>query len=249
MSVMVEEAPMWGGPPIPSPPVRQTSRSTMDQFRDQNCIVYGVQAENSAPARILSGSWAHVLPDDTYLGEIVGLKTSPYNQRYHSTITVDRQALALSTNKALLTRLRKHMAITICQLDPMTTSPELHFRGRGVDPELKRSLGRLNYLRSLPDGWLGEDSCGASEDAGIQAEQLLRRIRREAPSAPLPVLGLDTDGTIVMSWSSDGLNGSMTIYGDGTYSYFVRRNCQIARDADAAVNEPTAEALRLLLEA
>lgn len=220
----------------------------MDQFKDYNRIVYGVQMENSTPARIICGSWAHAFSDDTYLGEIVELDTSLYNQRYHSTVSLNGRAGALSISK-VLTSLRKHVAIATCQLDTMTTSPELHFRGRGVDPELNRSLGRLNYLRSLPDGWLGEDSCGASEDTGIQAERLLRRIRREAPSGPLPVLGLDTDGTIVMSWSSNGLTGSLTIYGDGTYSYFVRQNGKIARDSDAAINEPIAEALRLLLEA
>jgi hypothetical protein len=249
MSVMVEEAPAWAAALIPSPPVRQTSRSTMDQFKEDSCIFYGVGANPPAPAGILCGSWVHALPDDPDLGAIVGLKTYPYVHGYHSTVSVDRRALALSINKALFTRLRKHMAIAIFQLDTMTTSPELHFRESAADPELKRSLGRLNYLRSLPDGWLGEDSLGASEATGIDADQLLRRIRQDAPSAPLPVLGLDTDGTIVMSWSSGGLTGSMTVYGDGTYSYFVRRDGHVARDAEAAIKGPTAEALRLLLEA
>jgi hypothetical protein len=222
----------------------------MDQFEERNCILLGVQAENPTPARILCDSWARGLPGDTHLGEIVGVNTSPYIHHYfHSTVSADRWALALSTNKALLTRLRKHVLIALCLTDTMTPSPELHSRESSADPDLKRSLGRLNYLRTLPDGWLGEDSVGSSEDAGIQAEQLLRRIRKEAPSAPLPVLGLDTDGTIVMNWSAGGLTGSMTIYGDGTYSYFVRRGGHVARASEAAINEPIAEPLRLLLAA
>ena len=72
---------------------------------------------------------------------------------------------------------------------------------------------------------------------------------REAPTAPLPVLGLDTDGTIVMSWSGNGLTGSMTIYGDGTYSYFVRRDGAAARDPEAQIDQPIGETLKRLLEA
>lgn len=244
MIVMVEEAPVWAGASIPSPPVRQTSRSTMDQFEERNCVLF-----SPTPARVLCDSWALGIPDDTHLGEIVGVNTSPYVHSFPSTVSADRWALALSTNKALLTRLRKHVSIALRLTDTMTPSPELYSRESSADPDLKRSLGRLNYLRALPDGWLGEASVGSSEDAGIQAEQLLRRLRKEAPSAPLPVLGLDTDGTIVMSWSADGLTGSMTVYGDGTYSYFVRRGGYVARDSEAAINQPIAEALRLLLAA
>jgi hypothetical protein len=248
MTVVVQDAPVWAMPPVPSAPVRQSSRSTTDQFKEHSFIVCEVHAvENFTPARILCGSWAHALPDETEFNDIVGLTTAPHSQRYISTVSVDHQSLASFRNRALLARLRKHMPITVCQLDTMTTSPELHFRWRTVDLELKRSLGRLNYLRSLPDGWLGGDSCGASEDTGKQAEKLLRRIRREVPSAPLPVLGLDTDGTIVMSWSRGDLVGSMTIYGDGTFSYFVRRNAASAKNINAMIDQPLGKDLTDLL--
>ncbi len=249
MSVMVEEAPVWAGASIPSPPIRQTSRSTMDQFKERNCVLFSIQAENLT-ARLLCDSWAHAIPRDTHLGEIVGVNTSPHiHHYYHSTVNADRLALALSTDKALLTRLRKHVVIALRLTDTMTPSPELHSRESSADPDLKRSLGRLNYLRSLPDGWLGEDSFGASEAAGVDAEQLLRRIRQEVPSGPLPVLGLDTDGTIVMSWSRGDLAGSMTIYGDGTFSYFVRRNAASVKNIEAMIDQPLAKDLKDLLAA
>jgi hypothetical protein len=247
MSITLQEAPVWATPPISSPPVRRSTRSITDPFMDNIVIVYDVEAENSAPARILRGSWAHPLPNGVELGDIMGLTAAPYNQTYNSTGSVNQQALTTFKNRALLTRPRKHFAVAVRQLDTMTTSPELHSLRRIVDPELTRSLGRLNYLRSLPDGWMGEDSCSASEDAGNQAEQLLRRIRREAPSAPLPVLGLDTDGTIVMSWSRSDLVGSMTIYGDGTFSYFVRRNVASTKEINAMIDQPLGKDLTQLL--
>jgi hypothetical protein len=249
MSIMVQDAPVWATPPIASPPVKHSTRSTADQFTDNVFIVYDVRSESSARARILSGSWAHALPDDAEFGDIVGSSTAPYNQPYRSTVSVDQQALAMFRNSAMLARLRKHIVISVCQLDTITTSPNLHFGRKIVDLDLKRSLGRLNYLRSLPDGWMGEDSCGASEEAGNQAEQLLRRIRREVPSAPLPVLGLDTDGTIIMSWSRGDLVGSMTIYGDGTFSYFVRRDAASAKNISAMIDQPLGKDLTDLLAA
>ena len=218
---MVKDAPEWAMPPIPSPPVRQSTRSTTDQFKEHNFTFYGIQVEKSPTARILCDSWAYPFPDDSYFVEIVGLKTAPQTQRHQSTVSVDRRALATFRKKAL-------------------------FAGV-ADPELKRSLGRLNYLRSLPDGWLGNDSCGTSVDAGVQAERLLRRIRSEVPSAPLPVLGLDTDGTIVMSWSRGDLVGSMTVYGDGTFSYFVRRNTVSVKNIDAMIDQPLRKDLTDLL--
>lgn len=249
MSVMVDEAPVWTGASIPSPPVRQTSRSTMDQFKERNRILVSGKAESPA-ARILYDSWARDLPSDAHFGEIVGVNTSPDIHHYvPSTGRADRGAFVRPTNRAILTRLRDYADVALHMTDMMTPSPELHSRESRVDPDLKRSLGRLNYIRTLPDGWLGDDSVGSSEDTGSQAEKLLRRLRAEAPSAPLPVLGLDVDGTIVMSWSAGGLTGSMTIYGDGTYSYFVRRGDLVARDPKATISEPIAEALRRLLAA
>lgn len=248
MNVMVKEAPRWVDTPIHSPLVKQTSRSTMDQVNELSYILYTLQPEKPAPAKVLCGSLARDFTD-AHVDRIIGLDTSPHIDSYHSTVIADRWMLATSIRRALLTRPRKHVSVTPNLTDTMSPFPELHPRESCVDPDLKRSLGRLNYLRTLPDGWLGEDSVGSSEDVGIQAEQLLRRMRKEAPSAPLPVLGLDTDGTIVMSWSAGGLTGSMTIYGDGTYSYFVRRGGEVARASEAGINEPIAETLRLLLAA
>ena len=117
-----------------------------------------------------------------------------------------------------------------------------------VDAVFVRSLNRLNYLRSLGDGWLGVESFGASETAGAEAEALLRRLHNEMPGASLPTLGLDADGTVVMSWSRNGRTGSMTVYGDGTFSYFVRTHGEVARNSEARIDQPIDEALKRLLE-
>lgn len=152
-------------------------------------------------------------------------------------------------DRSFVTRACQDQTVTIHLTDSMTPTPELQPRETGADREFARSLGRLNYLRTLADGWLGEDSHGASEATGREAEVLLRRLHEEAPAAPLPVLGLDADGTIVMSWSGDGLTGSMTMHGDGTYSYFVRRHGVVASDAEAQVAHPIGPDLKRLLEA
>jgi hypothetical protein len=152
-------------------------------------------------------------------------------------------------DRDFLTRLHHNFVVATHLTDPMTPTPELQPRETVADRAFERSLGRLNYLRTLADGWLGEDSFGSTEFSGREAEALLRRLRNEAPTAPLPVLGLDTDGTIVMSWSGNGLTGSLTVYGDGTYSYFVRRQGKVARAPEARIDEPIEERFKRLLEA
>jgi len=233
--------------PPSTPKVRRSTRSISDLSVESVFAFSDAQLVQSEPARILSDSLAHDLPYYADFRNTVGLTAPTRNQPCNSTVGVNRQAILLILCRALLARLPKHSATAGLHANNVTLSPALNFPRRIFDLQLERSLGRLNYLRSLPDGWMGEDSCGASKDVGDQAEQLLRRIRREVPSAPLPVLGLDNDGTIVMSWSRSDLVGSMTIYGDGTYSYFVRRNAASAKNIEAMMDQPLAKDLTELL--
>lgn len=116
-------------------------------------------------------------------------------------------------------------------------------------PDLARAIDRLEYLCGLEDGWLGEDSCAASPETHKQAESLLRRLAVERPDRPLPVLGLDSDGTIVMTWAADQFAGSLTVYGDGTYSYFVRRGDKVAKSPEERISQPIKNDLIKLLAA
>ena len=159
---------------------------------------------------------------------------------YHVVLHVD----------ASLTALRDYLAGSLCLTDSMTSAHEFskpRVEQVRSNPDLSRAIDRLSFLRSLQDGWLGVDSLAASEETGKEAASLLRKLAIEIPDAPLPVIGLDTDGTIVMTWTRDGLAGSLTIYGDGTYSYFVRRGEKVAKNPEARISKPLDRKLISLL--
>lgn len=238
---------------LPIPPtysIGTSSRSTMDRcFYDY--IPHGWSlGPSSEDVRILC---ENVIQIDRALASHAAALTVarlPVHTALRSTKDYDfNVSVSRCLDRTFLTGLYKIRTVTTHLTDPMTPTPELQPRETGADTEFNRSLGRLNYLRTLTNGWLGEGSFGASTETGREAEDFLKRLRREAPTAPLPVLGLDTDGTIVMSWSGNGLTGSMTIYGDGSYSYFVRRDGTTARDSEAQINRPIREPLKRLLEA
>lgn len=230
--------------------VMETSRSTMDRYLDVEHFYPLAVCPVVAKRSYIYDTVDWDLASAGLKEPILGLKVHPGAFTFHTTANVEQLQLSLasSCDKALLGLMGQFASVAFGLTDHMTPSPEHQPKGASVSAELKRSLGRLNYLRSLSDGWLGADSLGATNATGREAAELLKRLHHDAPSAPLPVLGLDTDGTIVMSWSQQELVGSMTIYGDGTYSYFVRRGRASAEDVEALIEEPLGENLRLLLE-
>jgi|GEM_PF-3187383 len=102
---------------------------------------------------------------------------------------------------------------------------------------------RISYLRSLENGWLGHGSAGASHNAWIEAVSLLERIGAVAPDQPLPTLGLASDGEIIFAWNKNGLIGNLSIFGDGTYSFFAKKNGNVVSVDDAKIIDPLHEKL------
>lgn len=108
-------------------------------------------------------------------------------------------------------------------------------------------LDRLNWLSELEDEWQGAGSSAATKDTISDAEGLLSKLYREVPEPPTPSIGLDSDGFIVMSWSSDQLFGSLSIFGDGTYAYYIERSEKKAKQSDAKINAPLPPKLKEIL--
>ncbi len=101
----------------------------------------------------------------------------------------------------------------------------------------------LAFARNLVDGWKGPGSLGPSEFALHDATSILSVMAMMLAGAEgniAPALGVDEDGEIVMSWSGKlGIFGSLSISGDGTFSFYVERENHIAEDGGL----PIAEAL------
>ena len=62
-----------------------------------------------------------------------------------------------------------------------------------------------------------------------------------------PSVGLDYEGTVSFSWHEGDLRADLTIYDDGSYSYFAKRNDITASSDDAKISQPLdAKLLHLL---
>ena len=98
----------------------------------------------------------------------------------------------------------------------------------------------LAYARGLLDGWKGPGSLKPSKNATDDAASILSAMAAalsDANPAVAPALGVDACGEIVMSWSGrDGLFGSMSVSGDGTYAFYVERGNVCAEDGDLPIS-------------
>lgn len=140
--------------------------------------------------------------------------------------------------------------VVLQRTDRMATPPEARIdvvASGNSNPDLPRAVARIAYLRSLEADWQGDGSSPASREALIDATSLLEKISLEIPETPLPSIGMESEGIIVMSWNSAGLVGSLSVFGDGTYSYFVRAAGRTARDGAARISDPLAARFREIL--
>jgi len=110
--------------------------------------------------------------------------------------------------------------------------------------ELSNRMARLALKQ---DGWKGPDSLAASPEALEYASRLLRKFAAESIDRR-PTVGLDFEGTFSFAWSESGLRADLTVYDDGTYSFFASDGTNSATADDALVSDQLpAQLLALLL--
>ena len=108
---------------------------------------------------------------------------------------------------------------------------------------------RMEVLRGLPDGWQGAGSLAATDETIDDAYAFLKRLVTELPDAPKPNIGLDSDGCIVLSWKNNRLIGNLSIFGDGTFSYYIEKDEDVAKAGEAKVASPLPYQLSEILKA
>ena len=105
----------------------------------------------------------------------------------------------------------------------------------GVDVS---GVERVLQLAEKQHGWKGKDSRAAEEQAILAALELLDKFAEVGVS--IPSIALHSDGSFGFSWTGAGLVADVSVFGDGTYSYNVLRDGQVAK----ASNRRTGEKLR-----
>jgi hypothetical protein len=116
-------------------------------------------------------------------------------------------------------------------------------------PDLPRAEARLNYLASLDLSQSFEDLDEPSPDAIREAGVLLRKLAAFGRDRNLPDLGLDSDGSLVFSFHPErtGMVGSLSVFGDGTYSYCIEMKGASIDSGAAKISAPIADELKAFL--
>ncbi|WP_420861936.1 hypothetical protein [Algirhabdus cladophorae] len=95
---------------------------------------------------------------------------------------------------------------------------------------------RMVALSEKQDGWKGPESQSVLALAFEHANHLLRKLAVDGIDRR-PTVGLDYEGTFSFAWSDGHLSIDLTVYDDGTYSYFATDGVRSATADDALINE------------
>ena len=96
---------------------------------------------------------------------------------------------------------------------------------------------RLKELSSKQNGWKGVDSVAPRDSSLKSAHVLLRKLAQEGIDRR-PAIGLDHEGTFSFLWLDTDVKADLTVYDDGTYSFFVKSDGHSASVDDASITEP-----------
>ena len=179
-----------------------------------------------------------------------GGRTSSSASRDFGTVKISqfRQKTVVLTGYQILVNLHKEFAESFQSRakasQTMTVDASLDH------PDLERAESRLEFLARLDLADSFESLSAPSADVFRDAGVLLRKLASAALDSFLPDLGLDSDGTIVFSFHPDrcGVIGSMSIFGDGTYSYCIEKEGISVECGSAPISSPIARDLQDFLE-
>jgi hypothetical protein len=82
------------------------------------------------------------------------------------------------------------------------------------------ALEKLDSYAGLNDGWRGEGSRAPTDQTLKEAAKLLLQISSEMPDLFRPLISIDEDGYACLHWNGAYLLATISVYGDGTCSFF-----------------------------
>lgn len=100
---------------------------------------------------------------------------------------------------------------------------------------VQAALEKLESYAGLPNGWRGEGSFAPSQQTLQQAAELLLQISAEMPDLLRPLISVDDEGFACLHWNAPSLLATISVYGDGTYSFFSEGYGVVARSDNELV--------------
>ena len=104
--------------------------------------------------------------------------------------------------------------------------------------EFERTSDRIMMLSEMEDGWKGPGSKAPSGNARRDALALLRKIMSVSSDLTMPGIGLDEEGVFTLSWLEPDRSGCISVYGDGTYSFFMKSKALPVSKDEESIGRP-----------
>lgn len=112
----------------------------------------------------------------------------------------------------------------------------------GLDTDWREAVSEIDLFSNLSDGWDGPESRAVSSETYDEAMALVRNLAGNLPNGPVPMVGVDLDGFVVLTWHNGPLAGNLSIYGNGTYAYYIRRRAEVVKQGAADISAPLSQA-------
>lgn len=110
----------------------------------------------------------------------------------------------------------------------------------------QEAVERVADLSMKRDGWKGPGSLGASRDAVLNAMWLIDKLSMAGVESR-PTIGLDDEGVFSFSWIKEGFAAHVSVFGDGTYSFFAKRQDRRVMADEISIDGPLDEGLADIL--
>jgi hypothetical protein len=194
-------------------------------------IVEETRSFSATKQRILNGAFDLVKRGGTDSGRVTAVK-SIFKIKSQRKVLKGQFSLTSATESLSV---RSMSGIEMMEDDQPAEVPAIVVAG----PAWRAAAADLAYARTLFDGWKGPGSLKPSKDAIEDATSILSAMATAFATSSRPVapaLGVDAGGEIVMSWGGrEGLFGSMSISGDGTFAFYVECGNRSAEDGDLPI--------------
>lgn len=105
-------------------------------------------------------------------------------------------------------------------------------------PAWSAAFRRLEEAGSFEDGWGGEGTLRADRGSLMGAKALVQDLEDAVPADVAPKIGLDSDGTLILSWLRGKLVGTLTVFDAETYGYYLERGGQSAASEETKLSDP-----------
>ena len=212
-------------------PARQPSRSHSSEYLQKSML----------SDKITQWSLAHSentnLIDASYFKELFGATknymNSPYNTSEKANLTFWLDYTNLLDKESLNNNILIISYATRNLFDPIKPK-ELKLPAPAWYSEV---VERINMLSKKEEGWKGQESHEMKPIVRKLALTFLRKLIHEGVDRR-PTVGLDYEGTVSFSWIRDDISVDLTIYEDGTYSYYAEKDDNIAGSDETSLSEP-----------